>query len=132
MFFLNSKLTRDDVKDGFAYTLFLGEKGRLLLPHARGEVRLFVDGETVPIRFPEPSLPRPESHHAEWIEACKTGGRALSDFEYGSRLTEAALAGIVAYRTGTTLQWDGKRMKARNTAEADQYIRPEFRKGWTL
>jgi hypothetical protein len=113
-------------------SLIVGEKGQLLFPHSRGEIQLFVESEPVPITIPEPTLPRPASHHAEWIEACKTGGVALSNFDYGSRLTETVLAGIVAYRTGTTLEWDGPGMRATNCPAADQYVRPEFRGGWEL
>lgn len=112
--------------------LFIGDKGRLLFPHSTGEIRLFVERESVPVPFPAPSLPRPESHHGEWIAACKTKGRTYSSFDYGGRLTETALAGVVAFRTGEPLQWDGRQMKAVNCPEAERYVRYEFRKGWTL
>jgi predicted dehydrogenase len=112
--------------------LFIGEKGKLLFPHTRGETQLFVGSDSVPIAFPEPSLSRPENHHQEWIAACKGQGKTYSNFAYGGRLTETALAGVIAYRTGAELKWDAKQMKAANCPEAEQYVRTEFRKGWTL
>ena len=112
--------------------LFIGEKGRLLFPHGGGETQMFVGSESVPIEYPEPTLDRPDGHHREWIRACKTGEPSSSDFAYGGPLTEAALAGIVAYRTGGELQWDGQAMKAPNAPEAERYIRPSFREGWSL
>jgi hypothetical protein len=38
----------------------------------------------------------------------------------------------VAVRVGKKILWDAKTMQATNAPEADQYIKPEFRKGWSL
>jgi hypothetical protein len=38
----------------------------------------------------------------------------------------------VAMRVGKRLDWDGPKMRAKNAPEAAQYIRREYRKGWTL
>jgi hypothetical protein len=40
--------------------------------------------------------------------------------------------GNVAYRVGKKLQWDAESMRATNAPEADQFIRREYRKGWSL
>jgi hypothetical protein len=42
------------------------------------------------------------------------------------------LLGNVALRVGKKIQWDSQAMRARNCPEADQYIHPEFRKGWEV
>ena len=47
-------------------------------------------------------------------------------------LTETILLGNIALRTGKKLDWDGPNMKARNCPEAEQFIRREYRKGYTL
>ena len=47
-------------------------------------------------------------------------------------MTESILLGNVAFRTGKTIEWDSKHMKAKGVPEADQYIKPVFRKGWHL
>ena len=47
-------------------------------------------------------------------------------------MTEAVLLGNVALRTGKQLRWDGEKMRATNAPEADEYIRPDYREGWTL
>jgi predicted dehydrogenase len=124
--------TREKLKLPAQGALFVGEKAKLLFPHSTGDIQLLVGTETQPVEFPEPTLPRPASHHAEWIEACKQQGRTYSSFDYGGRLTEAALAGVVAHRTGQSLQWDGRQMKAINCPQAEQFVRYEFRRGWTL
>jgi hypothetical protein len=49
-------------------------------------------------------------------------------------LTEIILLGCVAVNVGVgqKLDWDGPRMRAKNTREADRYVRPRFRKGWKV
>jgi hypothetical protein len=42
------------------------------------------------------------------------------------------LLGNVAFRVGQKLEWDPATMRAKNCSEADQYIRSEYRKGWSL
>ena len=81
---------------------------------------------------PAPTLPRVASHHQEWVDACLGKGKALSDFGYAARLTEALLVGNLALRTGKRIEWDAGRMRATGNPEADPLIRPEFRRGWSL
>ncbi len=83
---------------------------------------------------PAPTLPRaPEqSYHKEWIAACKGGPMCLSNFGYASALTESLLLGNVALRTGRKIEWDAANMQAKGCPEADQFIRPHYRTGWTL
>ena len=66
------------------------------------------------------------------IEACKGGPRTQSDFGYAGTLTEGLLVGFLALRTGKRIDWDSKTMKAKGCPEADQFIHPEFRKGWQI
>jgi hypothetical protein len=40
--------------------------------------------------------------------------------------------GTVAFRVGRKLEWNAKNLKAENCPEADRYIRPKYREGWTL
>ena len=58
--------------------------------------------------------------------------KPLAHSVYEARLTETIMAGVVAYRIGRQLQWDGPNMKATNCPEADGFIRPQFRKGWEV
>jgi len=81
---------------------------------------------------PAPYLPHSPGHHAEWIQACKTGSPTGSNFQYAAALTEMVLLGNVALRVGKKIEWDAANMKAKNCPEADQYIRREYRKGWSL
>ena len=67
---------------------------------------------------PAKTLPRVAGHHADWLQACKGGTPACSNFEYGARLTEFVLLGTLALRTGKVLKWDAEGMKAANVPEA--------------
>jgi predicted dehydrogenase len=81
---------------------------------------------------PQRTLPRVTSHHHEWVAACRGEGKPLSNFGYASVLTESLLIGNLALRTGRDLRWDSRAMQAVGCPEADSYIRPDFRKGWSI
>lgn len=112
--------------------LMIGEKGKILFPHGNEPARLLPEADFAGFKLPEPTLPRPQSHHAEWIHACKTGEPAASNFDYAGPLAETVMAGVVAYRVGQQLDWDGEAMRATNCPEADRLIRPRFREGWEV
>jgi predicted dehydrogenase len=110
--------------------LFLGSKGNLIADYGRHQ--LLPEAEYAGFQRPEPFIPESIGHHREWIEASKTGGPTTCNFDYSGALTEAALLCNVALRTGKTLQWDAQNLKAIGCPEADQFLRREYREGWTL
>ena len=81
---------------------------------------------------PAPYIPASIGHHNEWIQACKTGSPTTCNFAYAAMLTEAVLLGNVAYRTGHKLEWDAARLKVKNSQQAMNYLRTEYRRGWAL
>jgi len=97
-----------------------------------GKHILLPEEDFADLKRPDPFLPRVKSHHADWIEGCKTGSATGANFEYSGWLTEANHLGNVAYRVGKKLEWDPVRMCATNAPEADQFIKCERRKGWEL
>jgi predicted dehydrogenase len=110
--------------------LFVGSKGMLLSDY--GKHVLLPEDRFEDFTRPEPFIPKSLGHHAEWIHAAKTGEPTTCNFEYAGWLTEANHLGNVAFRTGHRLEWDAENMKATNTSKADQFIRREYREGWTL
>jgi predicted dehydrogenase len=130
--------------------LLVGEKGELFSPDdGDGDFRFFAklkgdkeltratDHEAVKA-IPQ-IIPRnqfkggtDERQHQEWIAACKGGPAPYSNFDVAAYLTEIMLLGCVAMRTGKKLEWDGPKMRATNAPEASQYVKRNYRKGWTL
>jgi hypothetical protein len=81
---------------------------------------------------PAKLLPRVEGHHADWIQACKGGPPASSNFEYAVRLCEFVHLGNVALRARKQLKWDAPNMKFTNAPEADEFLKAPTRPGWEL
>ena len=88
---------------------------------------------------PPKVLERSPGHHQEWIDACKGGKPAGSNFNHAGPLAEAVLLGNVALRpamkeklTRVRLLWDSANMKITNVPEANQYLHREYREGYSL
>jgi predicted dehydrogenase len=112
-------------------SLFIGSKGKILIEHG-GQPKRMEGKNLVDITDPAPYLPRVDNHYQEWVRACKTGGKTGSNFDYAATMTESVLLGNVALRVGKKVEWDAKKMRATNAPEADELIRTEYRKGWSL
>jgi hypothetical protein len=112
--------------------LFVGERGFITCAGWSGMPRLLPLERHRDYVRPAKTLPRVEGHHADWLQACKGGKPASSNFGYGARLTEFIHLGNVALRTRKLLRWDGPAMKATNAPEADQYLRGSYRAGWEI
>ena len=113
-----------------AGVLFVGEKGMIVSNY--GQHRLLPEAEFREYRRPEQTIPKSPGHHHEWMEAIWTGKPALCAFDYSGPLAETVLLGNVAFRAGKKLDWDAAAIKAKNSPEAEQYLKREYRKGWTL
>jgi hypothetical protein len=94
--------------------------------------KLLPESEFTDIRPPEPFIPNSIGHHAKWLAACKTGSPTACHFGHVSMLTECVVVGDVAYRSGRKIEWDSKNLRATGVPDADQFIRREYRRGWTL
>jgi len=82
---------------------------------------------------PPKTLTRSKGHVEDWIAACKGGPASSSNFDYAGPFTEVVLLGNLAIRSGDKkLMWDGPNMKVTNVPEANQFIRRQYRKGYTL
>ena len=110
--------------------LFVGEKGMLLSDYSR--FVLLPEEKFADAKLPEPYLPRVASHHDEWLQACKSGATPSANFEYSGWMTEINHLGNVAYRTGKKLEWDPVALRATNAPEANEFIRCNYRNGWSL
>jgi predicted dehydrogenase len=112
--------------------LFIGSKGSILGGGWGRSPRIIPEAKMRAYKRPERTLPRVAGHHRNWLDACKGKGRPSTHFDYAGPLTEFCLMGNVALRAGSKLAYDPKAMQVTNVAEANRFIRPEYREGRTL
>jgi len=120
--------------------LFVGEQGKLMTAYSGGRFlgdRGFDGGLLLPedkfqdVQPPEKTLRRVPDHYGEWTQACKTGARTVCPIEFGAEMTEMGLLGALALRTGRVLQWDAGAMRVTNDEQANQWVDPPSRQGWS-
>ena len=113
--------------------LLIGDKGHIYSPDDYGaQFHLLPQSEFEGYKGPAETIPRSPGQYKEWVDACRGGRPAYSNFDVAAYLTEIILLGCVALQTGKKLEWDGPSMRAKNAPEAAQYVRREYRKGWEL
>jgi len=118
--------------------LIVGDKGKILSQQMRWQ--LIPEKRALEYGTAPRKLERSPGHFIEWIEACKGGGKKPgSNFDWAGPLTEVVLLGNVALRLKLRgemakhkLLWDPAKLEITNLPEANQFLRREYRKGWTL
>jgi len=107
--------------------VYVGDQGTLMGHRLIPESRMQKYGR------PPKVLARSPGQDQEWIDACRGGPRAGSDFvAHGGLLTETPLLGNIAMRVGKKLMWDGPNMRFTNNDAANQFLMRDYRDGWTL
>ena len=116
--------------------MFIGEKGRLYLPHFQIFPKLIVDGaykeiDVTPFKLGGPVRDyssESHKHYHEFVDACLGKATCSAPFSYASRLTETILLGVIAGRfPNKTLHWDAKKAQFAEE-EANQYLGGVYRK----
>ena len=110
-------------------SLFIGEKGAMLLPH--------VD---MPVLLPEDQYkgyPRPQlsdiNHWHQFVDAVQGKGSTSTHFGYSGPLTESVLlGGVSTFFPNETLEWNAAKLQFTNKPEAARLIRRPPRKGWEV
>jgi hypothetical protein len=116
--------------------LIVGEKGCVLCRHAKAagdEPLLLPKKKFADFQRPKTQVVKRFSHHGDWLNAIKTGGKSGCDFaNYGVALGVAAVLWQAAFKVGRKIEWDGETMKVTNVPEANAHLRRTYRKGWEL
>ena len=115
--------------------LFRGDKGLIMCSVYGENPRIVPESRMQEYKRPAKTIPRSPGIREEWIEAIKTGKKSTTDFSYSGPLTEAMLLANVAVRmkdNNTKLLWDGEKMEFTNVPEANEFLRTEYRPGWSL
>lgn len=118
-------------------TIFVGDKGKMWCETYSESPRLIPEGAMVAFVRPPKTLPRVPGgrggHEKNWLDAIRQKEQAVSHFDYAGPFTEAVLLGNVALRyPGTRLYWDAPSMQITNMPDADQFLRHQYREGWSL
>jgi predicted dehydrogenase len=123
----------DDDLMGDNGRLLIGDHGKILGNHAYPE-SLQKGAQAVP-----KTIPRSIGHYKEFIEACKGGKPGGSNFDWAGPLAETVLLGNVALRvklreelTKKKLLWDSQAFRFTNSDHANQYLKGDYREGWSL
>ncbi|MFA7691770.1 MAG: Gfo/Idh/MocA family oxidoreductase [Candidatus Hydrogenedentales bacterium] len=122
----------EKLADGDNGSLFIGTDGILTTGTYGGSTRLLPEERMKEYTKPTPTLERipRENPYLHWINACKTGTTASSDFSYAGPLTEMANMGNVALLAGEKLHFDVASMKITNNEGANQFLTKPYRKGF--
>ncbi len=118
-------------------TIFVGDKGKIMCETYGESPRLIPEAKMKEYKRPPKTLSRipggADGHEQNWVDACKGGRPASSNFDYSGPLTESVVMGNLAMlNPGKTLEWDGENMRVSNLPEANEHVHREYREGWTL
>jgi hypothetical protein len=121
--------------------IFVGSKG-FLGTSGRGEgVGLLPGSRWAEYELPNAYLARSpgastgnnhNAHLRDWIRACKGGAVACSNFSIAGPYTEWLVLGSAAVRHEGKLLWDNAKGEFSNKKEANQWVKPTYRKGWEI
>ena len=114
--------------------LILGSKGLLATNSHNTEVRLLPKEKFDSVEQKRPlTLPASPGHYKEWIEACRGGPMPFSNFEYAAPFAEFLAVGSLSTRfPGEPIEFDPASGRITNHPRAAEFLRYEYRKGWTI
>jgi predicted dehydrogenase len=115
--------------------LFKGSKGFLVSSFDDRVLIPFGDDADMTYYRPRPQekvLAPMGDFQLEWINACKGDLKTTCDFEYSGNMMEQMMLGLVAYRVGKELDYDGATGYITNSDEGNALLRRSYREGWAL
>jgi hypothetical protein len=134
-------------EDGSGGVIIEGTKGKMICGTYGSNPKLLPTSRMQRLKV-KPTLARvPEGHYVQWVDACIAGygkTKLSSSFDYAGPLTEAILMGNIALRSWMLqddkgkyygrkkLDWDAINMKVTNFDEANQFVKRDYRAGWSL
>jgi predicted dehydrogenase len=144
----NRKLAQmpDNVDLPGSGSLFIGEKGNLVLPHVGGP-RLYPAENFLGFAYPKDI--KGLNHYHRWVDAILDGTKTTDGFDYAGWLSEAAQLGNVATRLPkrpvssrgkltvtpeelNVLEWDAVKGQFKNSSEGNALLTRTYRKGWEV
>ncbi len=115
--------------------LFEGTRGALVSDF---NARLIIpSGNAADLTYYKPRpkealIPPMGNFQQQWVKACKGDLKTSCDFEYSANMMEQMMLGLVAYRVGKKLTYDGATGQVTDVPEANEFLKRNYRAGWTL
>jgi predicted dehydrogenase len=114
---------------------FYGTEGTLHVGWHSGTVFYPTDSKKEIVRI-DAQLHEPDQQNIKevWSDlmgCIKTGRKPICDIEEVHRSTNMSLLGMLSYKLGRSLHWDGVKEQVVGDHEANRMLRREYREGWT-
>lgn len=110
-------------------SMFVGEKGYVLLPHIGDPILL----PTADFSQKEIERVAGGDHYHLFVDACLGGSPTTAHFGYAGPLTEAVLLGVLANRfPKQEILWDSEALKITNFDAANALIKRTYREGFEV
>lgn len=116
----------------FAGCLVVGTEGKIHSTGHNSSYTLLPEDKFADYQLPKRTLPRHGSHEREWLDACRGGPAAMSNFDYGSVLSEFVLMGNVATQFDRAIEYDPVNMRCVGDEEATAALQRDHRPGWKV
>lgn len=129
-------------------SLFIGEKGNMVLPHYAAP-RLYPQENFTGFVYPKDVVGL--NHWHRWVDAILEGGKTSDGFDYAGPLTETVQLGNVATRVArfvdpgrgndrknkaavqpVELKWDAENFRIANDSVANGLLTKKYRRGWEV
>jgi predicted dehydrogenase len=111
-------------------TLFVDRGGFAIVPEQRRISREESVDRTEALS--EQAVPPAVSHPRNFIDCVKSRALPICDVEIGHRSSTAAILGNLAYRSGASLRWDGKKERIDGNDAAEKLLDRPYRRPWKL
>jgi predicted dehydrogenase len=114
---------------------FYGDKGTLHIGWRDGW-SFYPAGKDAPSEHVDPQFDNEQDGHnvpplwADFLDCIATGRRPVADVEIGHLATNMALLGMLSYRLGRSIQWDGEKEQIPDDPEAGKLLTRDYRGEW--
>jgi predicted dehydrogenase len=116
--------------------IFEGTKGYLVADFGSRMIIPMTDSHDMTYYKPRPKealIPNLGDFPGQWLNACRNPSlKTACDFEYSGNMIEQLLLGLVAYRAGKKIEYDGATGKVTNDTAANEFLKRQYKRGWTL
>jgi hypothetical protein len=113
--------------------MFVGDKGKILGGFRNEDPVLLPESKMKSYLQGKPYPKEEEERNGDvWIDAFREKKESPGTFLLAAPVSETINLGAIALRAGKKVAYDASKMEITNVADANQYLRREYRKGWEL